>query len=179
MVTRARIIMLHGASSAGKSTLAKAVQRALDEPFLHLASDHHAVGLPQRRDPDGPFLWWGRLRPRFFAGFHGSIVAYAHAGNDLIVDHIIEFAAWRVELRELLRPFDVFLVGVHCDLGELERREHARGDRQLGEGRSHLVDDGIHGFGPYDAEVDTARREPAEVAQEVLRAWRARGPTVL
>ena len=79
----ARIILLHGASSAGKSTLSRAIQQALDEPFLYFASDILAVGLPARRDPDGPFLWWGNVRPRFFAGFHASIAAFAAAGNDL------------------------------------------------------------------------------------------------
>jgi chloramphenicol 3-O phosphotransferase len=171
----ARIILLHGASSAGKSTLARQIQRALDEPFLQLSSDHVALGLPERRDPDGPFLWWGHMRPRFFTGFHHSIVAYASAGNDHLIDHIIETAAWGVELRELLRPFDVFLVGVHCELGELERRERERGDRWIGEGRSHVVDDDVHGFGPYDLDIDTTGHDPAQLTAEVLRAWRARG----
>jgi len=35
-----RIILLNGASSSGKSTLAKALQQALPEPFLHVSSDH-------------------------------------------------------------------------------------------------------------------------------------------
>jgi chloramphenicol 3-O phosphotransferase len=35
-----RIIFLNGASSSGKSTLAKAMQQALPEPFLHVSSDH-------------------------------------------------------------------------------------------------------------------------------------------
>jgi chloramphenicol 3-O phosphotransferase len=170
---------LHGASSSGKSTLAREIQRALDEPFLHLASDYLAPGLPERRDPEGPFLWWGNLRPRFFDGFHRSIVSFASAGNDLIVEHIIEFPEWRAELRRLLAPFDVFLVGVHCSLAEIERRERARGDRWLGEGRSHLEDDGIHGFGPYDGEVETTGRDPAEVALEVIELWRARTASVL
>jgi chloramphenicol 3-O phosphotransferase len=176
---RARIIFLHGASSSGKSTLAREIQRALDEPFLHFASDYLAPGLPERRDPEGPFLWWGNLRPRFFDGFQRSIATFAASGNDLIVEHIIEFAEWRAELRRLLEPFDVFLVGVHCSLAEIDRRERARGDRTLGEGRSHVEVDGIHGFGPYDCEVETTGREPREVALEVIRRWKARTRSVL
>jgi len=82
-----RIILLRGASSAGESTLARAVQRALDEPFLYVASDHLPVGLPERR----PFPWWGHGRPRFFDGFQRCIAALAAAGNDLIVDYVIAF----------------------------------------------------------------------------------------
>jgi chloramphenicol 3-O-phosphotransferase len=57
--SKPRIILFHGASSAGKSTLSKAIQRALDEPFLHLASDYVSLGLPERRscDPSTSFSW--------------------------------------------------------------------------------------------------------------------------
>jgi chloramphenicol 3-O phosphotransferase len=174
-----RIILLHGASSSGKSTLARALQEELDEPFLHVASDHLAVGLPVRRERRGPFRWWGHRRPRFFDGFHRSLAAFAAAGNDLIVEHIIETAGWRADLADLLRPFDVFLVGVHCGLEELERRERLRGDRKIGEGRSHLEDDRIHHLGPYDAEVDTTGREARDVARQVLARWRMRTGSVL
>jgi chloramphenicol 3-O phosphotransferase len=92
-----RIIFLNGASSSGKSTLAKAMQQALPEPFLHVSSDHLVASgmLPARRDLDGPFAWWQQMRPRFFDGFHRCLPALAAAGNDLIVEHIIEFRAWR------------------------------------------------------------------------------------
>lgn len=173
-----RIILLHGASSSGKSTLSKAIQQQLEEPFLHFASDYLSPGLPARREKSGPFQWWGHVRSRFFDGFQQSIATFALAGNDLVVDHIIEFREWRIELSRLLAPFDVFLVGVQCTLGELERRERVRGDRYLGEGRSH-IDDGIHTFGPYDCEVDTTNRDPSEVASEVIRHWRRRSPSVL
>jgi chloramphenicol 3-O phosphotransferase len=173
-----RIILLHGASSSGKSTLAKAIQRELDEPFLHFSSDYLAPGLPERRDPSGPFQWWGHARPRFFHGFQRCIATLAAAGNDLIVDHIIEFSEWRWDLSRLLQPFDVFLVGVHCSLAEMERREHARGDRQLGEGKSHL-EDGVHAFGCYDCDVDTTKREPRDVAIEVVTLWQRRSTSVL
>ena len=74
--------------------------------------------LPVRRDPDGPFAWRDQMRPQFFAGFHRYLPALAAAGNDLIVEHIIEFRAWREDLARLLEGLDVFLVGVHCDLAE-------------------------------------------------------------
>ena len=174
-----RIILLHGASSAGKSTLSKALQRALDEPFLHFSSDILAVGLPARRETEGPFKWWNGYRPVFFDGFHRSVAALAAAGNDLIVEHVIEFSQWRSDLRQILQPFDVFLVGVHCTLRELERRERQRGDRRIGEAWEHVEVDGVHGFGAYDLEVDTTGRDPNELASEVVRRWRERARSVL
>jgi chloramphenicol 3-O phosphotransferase len=177
-----RIIFLNGASSSGKSTLAKVLQEVFDEPFLHVSSDHFVAAglLPQRRDGSGPFDWWRQMRPRFFAGFHHCLPALARAGNDLIVDHIIEFASWRRDLTRLLAGLDVYLVGVHCDLDELDRRERERRDRRIGEGRSHVAIDGIHSFGPYDLDVDTTAGVTTELASSIVAAWRQRShPTVL
>jgi chloramphenicol 3-O phosphotransferase len=170
-----RVIVLNGASSSGKSTLAKGLQGALDGPFLHVSSDQFVAAgmLPQRREGTGPFSW-RQLRPRFFAGFHRCIPALAESGNDLIVEHVIEFRAWRSELASLMAGLDVFLVGVHCDLDELDRRELARGDRRIGEGREHVVVDRIHTFGPYDFEVDTTAGVSTELIQSVVTAWRRR-----
>jgi len=170
--------MLNGASSAGKSTLAIALRDRLDEPFLHVCSDQLVAAgmLPVRRDDGGPFDWWHEVRPRFFAGFHQCLPALAAAGNDPVVEHIIEFAAWRTQLAGLLSDLDVFLVGVHCDLDELDRRERARGDRRTGEGRSHITD-GIHTFGPYDHDVDTTEGVSDGLVDAVLSAWRRRATT--
>lgn len=172
-----RIILLNGASSSGKSTLARGLQDALDSPFLHVSSDRLlAAGLlPQRRETEGPFAWRDEMRPRFFAGFHRCLPAFAAAGNDLIVEHIIECASWRQQLALLLAGFDVYLVGVHCELGELDRRERLRGDRRIGEGRAHVERDRIHDVGPYDHEVDTTDGATAELVEGCVDAWRQRG----
>ncbi len=171
-----RVIFLNGASSSGKSTLAKALQRALPVPFLVVSSDQLIDGgmLPERRDPTGPFAWREHVRPRFFAGFHGCLPALAEAGSDLIVEHIIEFPAWRRDLARLLADLDVFLVGVHCDLAEIDRRERERKDRRLGEGRGHVEIDRIHTFGPYDLDVDTTNGIDTPLVDAVLTAWQNR-----
>ena len=175
-MTSGRIIMLNGASSSGKTTLARQLQTDLEIPFLHFSSDQLVDGgaLPRRRDPVGAFAWVGQMRPRFFDGFHRCIPALAAAGNNLIVDHIIEYRPWRDQLGALLSDFDVFLVGVHCDMDELERREQQRGDRQTGEGRSHIEDHRIHDFGPYDLSVDTTTGNIESIARVIIAAWRKR-----
>jgi len=116
------------------------------------------------------------MRPRFFAGFHRCLPALAAAGNDLIVEHIIEFPAWRTDLAQLLEGLDVYLIGVHCDLAEIDRRERASGDRRIGEGRTHVETDLIHTFGPYDLDIDTTGGVTPALTEHVLAAWRARGP---
>src|SRR5262245_34614981 len=117
-----KIILLNGPSSAGKSTLARALQQQLYEPFLHLSFDHLRASnvLPMARIRNGE-LDWARMRPAVFDGFHRCLSAFAKAGNNVIVDHIIEQERWLADLVGLLAPFDVFFVGVHCPLPELER----------------------------------------------------------
>lgn len=169
-----RVIVLNGASSSGKSTLARRLHRRLDAPFLLLSADQliDAGVRPVRRAAAGPFDWVGEVRPRFFDGFHRAVAAFAAAGNDLLVEHVVEQVAWRAQLDELLADFDVFWVGVHCDPDEIDRRELARGDRTPGEGRAHVELDRIHAHGPYDVEVDTTAGVTDAVVSAVLAAWR-------
>ena len=170
------IIFLNGPSSAGKSTLAKALQSALPTPYLYFASDRlvQAGMLPavDRAATDGAWAW-RTVRPRFFDGFHRCIAALAGADNDLIVEHVLEFAPWLNDCVRLLAPFDVFFVGVHCSLEEMERRERERGDRQIGEGRAHL-EDGVHTFGPYDFEVDTSQGSTQIIVDRIVNGLAVR-----
>ena len=170
------VIILNGASSSGKSTLARLLQDSLELPFLHLSSDQLVDGgaLPRRRDHKGAFAWSERLRPIFFDGFHRCIPAMASAGNNLIVDHIIEYPSWRLQLDELLETFDVFVVGVHCDVEELMRRERRRGDRRPGEGRAHLQENRIHQLGSCDFEIDTTLGVDPSLVSSVVEAWLTR-----
>ncbi len=168
-----RVILLNGASSAGKTTLCRALQARIDAPFWHWSIDHFRGGvLPWERIKSGEFAW-SMLRPAFFDGFHRSLPALAHAGNDLIVEYIVETRAWMSDLLHLLEPLDVFFVGVHCPLDELERREHARGDRRAGEARRDYETAHLHCT--YDFEVEGTHDVGANV-DAVLSAWRARRP---
>jgi chloramphenicol 3-O phosphotransferase len=167
-----RIILLNGASSAGKSTLARALQAELQEPFWHFSIDHlwAADILPGNRIRSGEFPW-SALRPDFFEGFHRCLPALADAGNNLIVDYIVESAASMQRLLALLGHLDVFFVGVHCPVAELERRELARGDRRIGEARADF--EITHTFGIYDFEIQPMD-SPGNGAAEVIAAWSAR-----
>ena len=154
--------------------LAKALQAELSEPFWHVSSDQFIAAelLPARRDATGPFSWV-EMRPRFFEAFHRCLAAIAEADNNLIIDHVIESEEWADLIADLLRPYDVFSVGVHCPAGELANRERERGDRYQGEGLEHLLE-GVHQHVIYDFEVDTSRHSPIEAAQLVASAWARR-----
>lgn len=104
-----KIIIINGPSSAGKSTLAHTLQASFDIPFINfsfdLFLDSHA--LPREGMRSGKFDWL-EMRPSVFSGVHRCIPALAGAGNNLIVDHIIEQQSWLDELVQLLTGFDVF-----------------------------------------------------------------------
>lgn len=166
------IILLNGASSTGKSTLAVALQEQLPLPFWHYSIDHliSAKILPHARIDSGEFPWPSQ-RPQFFEGFHNSIPALAAAGNHLIVEHIVETEDWMQRLLLLLEGFDVFFVGLHCPIEELERRERLRGNRRIGEARADF--EVAHTFGRYDFECSSI--EAADVvAARLVEAWAAR-----
>lgn len=167
-----RIILLNGASSSGKSSLARVVQARLDRPFWHISIDHlrDSGVLPTARIKSGEFDW-RMMREAFFLGFERSLLAYVEAGNDLIVEHIMESEAWLLRLADTLAGHDVFFVGVHCALGELERRERQRGDRPIGDARRDFHR--IHSYCLYDFEVD-AMQDREAVADSVIAAWHGR-----
>jgi chloramphenicol 3-O phosphotransferase len=167
-----KIIIINGPSSSGKTTLALALQKQLDIPFIRfsfdLFIDHKAF--PSEQIKSGRFSWV-QMRPSVFRGLHQCLPALATAGNNIIFDHIIETRAWLYELNSLISGLDVFFVGLHCSLAELERREIQRGDRRSGEARQDF--ETVHGIPTYDLEIDS--EDPLEENVTLLmQTWRAR-----
>lgn len=167
-----KIILVHGPSSSGKTTLSRALQATIDEPFWHYSIDHFRDSsvLPTKRIDNGDFAW-AEMRAAFFEGFHRCLPALAEGGNNLIVEHIVETRAWMSRLLRLLEPIDVFFVGLHCPLSELEKRERQRGDRRPGE--AHRDCELLPTFAAYDFEIDATRDVAANV-DALLLAWRSR-----
>lgn len=160
----AKIIFLNGTSSSGKTTFAHALRPLLPDTFCYYASDQLA---------DGAFRSLTKSdseRARFFDGFHKSIAAFADAGNNLLVEHIVEQQSWWNDLGDLLEGFDVFWVGVHAPADVLLEREKARADRTVGEAVHHLK---THDYCAYDVEIDTAETSEGN-SRKVMAAWNAR-----
>ncbi|GEM44710.1 chloramphenicol phosphotransferase CPT family protein [Deinococcus cellulosilyticus] len=168
-----QIILLNGASSAGKSTLCRAIQAQIDQPFLQFSLDFfffRGEVLPDRRDSEGPFSW-PVMRPKLFEGYFNCLSGLLDAGNNLVVDYIVETREQLAALVQRLSAFDVFYVGVHCPLEELERRELQRGDRRPGDARMDFQT--VHTFSGYDFEVDSTD-SPEHNAEKIIAAWKAR-----
>lgn len=170
--TPGKIILINGPSSSGKTTLTLALQKQLDVPFIRFSFDlfmeHKAF--PTEQIHNGTFLWEA-MRPSVFRGLHQCVPALATAGNNIIFDHIIETKEWLHQLISLIAELDVFFVGLHCSLPELERREIQRGNRNKGEAYRDFQS--VHSFTSYDLELDSENSLDDNVAQ-LIQAWKER-----
>ena len=166
-----QIILLHGPSSAGKSTLARLLQDALPQPFWHISIDHlrdHHV-LPMHRYKTGEFDWQ-HDRAQIFSAFHASIATYAKAVINVIAEHIIDTEGWIDELVDLFSDIDVYFVGLHCDLTTLTRREQVRGDRPTGSAQGDFFS--VHQNRCYDLILDTTH-DPHTNVDAIRAGWRS------
>jgi chloramphenicol 3-O phosphotransferase len=179
-----RIIVLNGTSSAGKSSIARALQEAMHEPYSHLLIEEFLPRLPARylsgEHPDGVamvetsdggrYVTSGPVAERMVAGFYAAVAATAGAGNNVIVDTLMGDPFDVAQCVRYFDGLDVLMVGVHCPLPILEEREQARGDRPSGLARGELTR--VHEYVLYDLEVDTSRGSPQECADSIVEALR-------
>ena len=158
------IIVLDGASSSGKSTLARSLQQVLAAPYWHVSQDHFWQMLP----PEGTAQRSALTPEGCLSGFHRAIAAIAASGSNVIVDTGFLEKAWLMELVHLLTPFRVFFVAVYCSRDELQRRERQRGDRP--EGYTQAQVERVYCHGPYDFELDTSVDSPLECTLRLKKA---------
>ncbi|GAA1945241.1 chloramphenicol phosphotransferase CPT family protein [Kitasatospora viridis] len=163
-MTYGQIIFLNGTSSSGKSSIAEELVELLDDQvYFHLAVD--AFGAMRTKRPLTEHEQLDEVLKRTRMGFHRSIAAMASAGNGVVVDHVLT-EPWRLlDLLELLPAEQVLFVGVHCPVEELNRRELARGDRQIG--AAALQFPLVHAHGDYDLELDSSTADPLECARRI------------
>jgi chloramphenicol 3-O phosphotransferase len=160
------VILLNGTSSAGKTSIARALQSAHTEPLVYLGWDAFAASIPpQFVGEDNPIIT-PEQADRLIAGYHRSVAAYAEPGNHVVLDALLLKPSWVADLRELLKGQRVCFVGVRCPLDEVERREATRGDRKAGTARAQF--EAVHSNGRYDIEVNTAELSPEAAARRIL-----------
>lgn len=167
------IIFLNGTSSSGKTTLLKALQKKLPEPYLDMGIDKFIWMLPSRY-LDRP-LWddvlgrahhSGPLGLTLFSGMHHAIAAAASRGNNILADHVFVEKAWVDECANLFAGMNAYLIGVKCPLEVVEQREADRKDRTLGQAK--LQYEVIHKYTKYDLELDTSKLAIEECINKVI-----------
>lgn len=167
------IIWLNGVSSSGKSTLANALQKQLQEPYFCIGQDIFTDQIAPclsgaYNGIDGETLWYLAVD----AMYH-TIKTYADLGLNVIVDHVILnqenqreqrlFDACRKELAN----YPITYVKVTCSLDELAKRELLRGDRESGTAEWQMKT-GLYPSDGYDVEVNTGSVPLDECAQKVI-----------
>lgn len=185
-----RIIFLNGCSSAGKTSISKAIQEISSSPWLHMGVDTFIGMLPSKffgfgdRSKEGYFSFntfdnekapcvqvkTGALGEAFFYDHIPSAVKlFADFGHNIIVDEVIFSKEDLENYLEILRDHYVHLVQVSCDFNVLKEREQLRGDRVIG-----LVNDQFERLQSYtydyDMTVDTTHLPPKENALYILNA---------
>ena len=166
---RAQVIFLNGASSSGKSAVAKIIQSKVDDVvFLHVAEDMFFDMLPPAAHDRPDFMTVGM---RLYTGFADCVATLAAAGNHVVVDTVAWVEGSMATFLQACENTTVLAVGLHCDPAELGRRERERGNRQVGlaERQAAIVHQGVL----YDLEVDTTATDVDEVADRIVEAWQA------
>jgi chloramphenicol 3-O phosphotransferase len=169
-----QVIVLNGASSSGKSGIARCLQAVLPEPWLALGVDTFIQTMPLSLQTsaggieivaDGQVVVGPEFRA-LEAAWRTGMAAMARAGARIIIDEVfLGGAGSQQRLRQALGPLEVLWVGVHCDLPVAEGREIARGDRVPGMAASQAGE--VHSGVVYDLEVDTTHTEAIECARVI------------
>ena len=197
VVPAGRVVVLNGASSAGKSTLAArvvAARASVGECWIHVAIDDANAKLPPpwfdvvtfrgpyaadgiRFEPseEGFVVAVGDVGRRLLAVYRRSVALWARNGFDVIVDEVVFDAEAARDWDDALAGLDVTWVAVRCSPDVAAARELARGDRTIGLARG--LSAVVHRHVRYDLELDTTDADPDDVAAELdafLQATRRR-----
>lgn len=193
--SRVEVIVINGASSSGKTTLAGALQDALAESWLIFGidtlisalplalleihddativrrpRDHHVRDGGLSFDADGN-VSAGPEFQRLEASWRDGLSAIAASGTLLILDEVfLDGGPSQDRLRRALAGNVVAWVGVTCDDEVAKVRERERGDRVVGMYERQVTR--VHQDVLYDLVVDTTERPAHEVAREIAEHFR-------
>ena len=165
-------IILNGTSSSGKTSIAQEIQRQWKGPILHVAVDDFLAMLGDRY-PDNQA---NRNNAIMFciANHYAFLRRFRNSEFPAIVDTVLWQDEFRTETLAALEGIPLFLVGVKCSLGELERREKERGDRNLGIARKQYLP--VHKDFQYDLEIDTEAVSATQAAASIISRIRVKFP---
>lgn len=162
-----KIIIINGTSSSGKTSILEGIQKHFEEPYLNAGIDKFIWMLPERYldrplwdDVLGLAISAGAMGHRLFSGMHHAIYHLAKSGLNIVADHVMVEECWVQECAQLFAGLPAYLIGVHCPLEVLEKREKARKNRTLGQAKAQFPI--VHRHLIYDFEVDTSKHSPKE-----------------
>ncbi|WP_175846038.1 chloramphenicol phosphotransferase CPT family protein [Burkholderia arboris] len=156
-------IVLHGPTSAGKSSLARALQDSSDVPVFHVSLDAFAE-MSRRRDMRSDEELGQALRLHHL-NLQSTLSRIAASHFDIVLDLVLRDTSVLDACIAALSPRRTIVVGVSCPLAILEQRERARPDRGEGMARSQF---GHPAYSrPYSMRIDTSTCSPEEGARRI------------
>lgn len=180
------VIILNGASSSGKSSIAKQLQSCLSENYLHLGIDTFITMMPQRcntlSEPDevsDGFYWKtqntngesvlriqrGNYGKKVNQAYHSTVKHLVNLGLRVIVDDVMDGVTEQQEWLDVLGESSCLFVGVTCDESELIRREKARKIRINGSAMEQT--NRVHNAVLYGLTVSTSVMSSNKCAQQI------------
>ena len=155
------IILLNGPSSAGKSTIARALKANLngDRECAVIALDDY---LPMAADEP---IWEDDV----FAVMPQMCVDITRALADhkgVIVDHVITSPRVYEALMQAIGHEECLKVLVNCDLETLRQREKLRQDRCIGSAEASLQY--LYPKDGYDIRVDSGKESPEQIVKKIM-----------
>ena len=160
---KGRILLLNGPSSAGKTTLAWELQTSAPSYWYWLPLDYFLDAVPSQQ-------WEKDESEGFRIAFdlhHDCVKLISDQGKDVIVDTVFCGKDSFASFEKKLSNYTVIMVKVTCPVEELNRREIARGDRDIG-----LAAGQVEIMVPqqsYDLIVDTYAQSTEEIARKILK----------
>ena len=158
-----QIILLNGSSSAGKSTLAKALQGLIADKrkesyeivsiddFLKMTTEE-VIYEDDVYEISGPLC--------------EKIMEVFGTGQGVIIDHVITSERILGQLKEAVNPQRLWTVHVTCPLEIIQKREQERKDRCQGSAEASYTY--LYPKEGYDLTVDTYLMTIAECANRIL-----------
>ncbi len=171
MSNLASAIVLHGPTSAGKTTLAKALQATSAVPAFHVSLDAF-VTMSNRRDmrSDEERAEAYRLHCE---NLRSTLARIARTEFEIILDLVLRDEAELDACLKVLSPRPIYVIGVSAPLQVLEARERARPDRASGIAKEQAADPAYRR--KYDLRLDTSSTTPEAAAAKVRELVRRQG----
>ena len=181
---KGKIIILNGGSSAGKTSLGKAMQDIMEGTWLLMGIDLFWFTLPQKQ------IDLNRVQPEYYTWTteslgnkefmriqpgpilddlmicrYKAIATFLDAGFNVIADDVVWKKLWLIECLKALEPYETYFVHAFCSDEESARRERQRGDRLIGWARGSAIYADMDAL--YDVQFDTTDSAPEVLAHKL------------
>lgn len=156
-------ILLNGASSSGKSTLAVSLQKALkdnrnEEYIIISIDDFLSMTVNEPVYEDDVF----EISPLLCQKALSSL----QLGQGVIIDHVITSERIYTQLTKALKEYKLVKIQITCPLNELEKREKERHNRYIGSAKASY--EYLFPKEGYDLTLNTLELSSEECAEKIM-----------